>query len=438
MTNENHRAKIRELSSKEGIFTTAQAKRFGIPRDALSNACSTGVIRRISQGAYQLVGVRTSENDELLAIWKSTHPDRFSEERIADQDWDGICVGGETAASMWGSDSSTREPYRFYSPKRFNSRKKTASFKKRAIDVADVTVVDDLPITSKERTIVDLVLDKVDHTKTAQVFRELYDHDFDMIRLQSLLNDYFDHDDASDIVAALTHYSGNPICKKCWTSLDAAKSNGLCSECNKKRNKKITIAAGSAAAAAAIGSFIYLLLCKADSDDKLDEDLNYDNDNDDGENEPIDFLTSSDKEMLQNAVDSGNLFPGFLKGALYELEQGLIQPDDFLRSHGLDEIVEEYPDWRDSFSKLSDDDFALVLEKAKADTPHVDEVDPLGKHVHITVSSNSGKTDWTAGLNFDDINDVQLEYATYPYAGVINQFIRNVVKWAKYYSSEQE
>lgn len=437
MTNKDHRAKIRELASKEGIFTTAQAKRFDIPRDALSNACSTGVIKRLNQGAYQLVGTRASINDELIAIWKLIRPDRFTEERARDEEWDGICIGGETAASIWGSSLSVKEPYRFYSPKRFNSRKKKAIFKKRVIDLVDVSTVDELPITSRERTIVDLILDKVDHTKVAQIFNEFRDDDFDMTRLQSLLNGYFDPDEVSAIIDALTHYSGNSICEKCWISLDATETTGLCPDCNKSLNRKIAIAAGGAAAAAIIGGIIFTLLSKADPADECDEDLDC-ADFDDDKDAPTDFLTSSDREMLQRAVDSGDPFSGFLKGALYELEQGIIQPDVFLRSHGLDEIVDEYPDWRDNFSKLSDEDFAIVLEKAKADTPHVDEVDPSGKHAHVTISSNSGKTDWTAGFDFDDIENIHLDYATYPYAGVIKQFIRNVVKWSKYYSAQQD
>lgn len=437
MTNQDHRAKIRELSSKEGIFTTAQAKRFEIPRDALSNACSTGVIKRLNQGAYQLVGARTTNNDELLAIWKLTRPDRFTGERALDENWDGICVGGETASSLWGSSLSIKEPYRFFSPKRFNSRKKNVVFKRRSIDVSDVTLLDNLPVTTQERTIVDLILDKTDHTRIAQIFNELNGANFDIDRLQSLLDANLGTDKASEIIDALTHYSNSPICKKCWTSLDVATSGDLCCSCKKKRNKKIAVAAGGAAAAAAIGSIIFMLLSKADSDDELEEIIDTEDFTND-EEEPSNFITSSDQEMLQKAVESGDLFPGFLKGALYELGQGIIQPDDFLRSHGLDEIVDEYPDWRDSFSSLSDDDFALVIEKAKADTPHVKEVDLTGKHAHVKISSNSGKSDWTAGFNFDDINDVHLNYATYPYAGVINQFIRNVVKWAKFYSSDHD
>lgn len=38
MTYSDHITAMNELSSSEGVFTTAQAQRLGIPRDALAHA----------------------------------------------------------------------------------------------------------------------------------------------------------------------------------------------------------------------------------------------------------------------------------------------------------------------------------------------------------------------------------------------------------------
>ena len=68
----NNIAAIDEFSASEGVFTTAQAQRLGISRNALSHACKVGRLERVAHGAYRLSGAPSSETDELAAIWKLT------------------------------------------------------------------------------------------------------------------------------------------------------------------------------------------------------------------------------------------------------------------------------------------------------------------------------------------------------------------------------
>lgn len=60
----NNIAAIDELSASEGVFTTAQAQRLGISRNALSHACKVGRLERVAHGAYRLSGAPNSETDE--------------------------------------------------------------------------------------------------------------------------------------------------------------------------------------------------------------------------------------------------------------------------------------------------------------------------------------------------------------------------------------
>ena len=46
----NNIAAIDELSASEGVFTTAQAQRLGISRNALSHACKVGRLERAELG----------------------------------------------------------------------------------------------------------------------------------------------------------------------------------------------------------------------------------------------------------------------------------------------------------------------------------------------------------------------------------------------------
>ena len=45
----NNIAAIDELSASEGVFTTAQAQRLGISRNAPSHACKVGRLERVAQ-----------------------------------------------------------------------------------------------------------------------------------------------------------------------------------------------------------------------------------------------------------------------------------------------------------------------------------------------------------------------------------------------------
>ena len=124
----NHILQIAELSETEGVFTTAQAARAGIPRDALSYGEKAGRIVRVIRGAYRLAGTRSTEIDELSAIWKLTAPALFTYERAQANGWDGFVVGGASAASLLGLGDFYFSPYQLYAPQSL-----TRGFRKRTL-----------------------------------------------------------------------------------------------------------------------------------------------------------------------------------------------------------------------------------------------------------------------------------------------------------------
>ena len=165
----SHIEAIAELSESEGVFTTAQAARMGIPRDALHDAVESGRLVRVVRGAYRMVGSGSSFTDELAAIWKLTAPSRFSHERMRVADWDGIAVGGSTASALLGIGDLQLSPYRLYAPRRINTRNPSASFARRAVGRDEVTFESGLPVTRPERTVFDLVVDDEDLSLVADV-----------------------------------------------------------------------------------------------------------------------------------------------------------------------------------------------------------------------------------------------------------------------------
>lgn len=183
----DHIGTLIELSASEGVFTTAQATRLGIPRKTLSRAVASGRAERIIHGAYRLSSTMGDFTDELAAIWKLTDPSAFTHERLSSEAMGSIVIGGTTAACLLGIGDFHLSPYRIYSPRRINSRIKAASFATRVIDPSDVTVVEGLPVTRPERTLVDLCLDFEDPSLIEDAFRDALAKGLDTGRIKAIL-----------------------------------------------------------------------------------------------------------------------------------------------------------------------------------------------------------------------------------------------------------
>ena len=69
-----HLGAIALLSESEGVFTTAQAERMGVPRDALHDAVESGRLERIIRGAYRMIGSGTSYTDGLKLTAPASSP----------------------------------------------------------------------------------------------------------------------------------------------------------------------------------------------------------------------------------------------------------------------------------------------------------------------------------------------------------------------------
>lgn len=162
MNKNDYRSLLNELSASEGVFTTAQAERLGVPRNVVAKACEVGKLVRIAHGAYRMAGTPPSQFDDLMALWKLTDPAKMTHERMLVEAWDGVVVAGSTAASIQGIGDFYLSPYRILAPKRINSRNDEARFGVRAVPREEVSFIDGIPVTGIERTLIDLVLDGED------------------------------------------------------------------------------------------------------------------------------------------------------------------------------------------------------------------------------------------------------------------------------------
>lgn len=171
MKNRRNIVAIEDLALSEGgVFTTAQATRLGIPRDALAYAARSGRIERVAQGAYRLATTVDEGLDELRAVWKLTAPSVFSYERSKAGDWDGIAVCGSTAAYILGIGDFYVSPYHIATPRRINSRRRNVRFVRADVSRGDVVWLSGLPVTRPEVTIAMLVRLGEDPSLVADAF----------------------------------------------------------------------------------------------------------------------------------------------------------------------------------------------------------------------------------------------------------------------------
>ncbi len=192
------------------MFTTTQAARIGIPRDALHGAAEAGRVVGIARGTYRLVGSGSEQTDELVAAWKLTAPDRFTHERLQAEAWDGVAVGGATAASLLGIGDFYLSPYRIYAPRRINSRNKTVSFAVREVARDEVSFASGLPVTTPERTVFDLVADDEDPSLAADALHGACagSRPFDFNKLEALIHGKYGKNKADRILTSLLADAG--------------------------------------------------------------------------------------------------------------------------------------------------------------------------------------------------------------------------------------
>lgn len=210
MKKTDHISTIAELSESEVVFTTAQATRTGILRDALYDAAASGRIERIAHGAYRLVGSGSEQTDELVAAWKLTAPDGFTPERMQAEAWDGVAVGGATTTSLLGIGDFYLSPYRIYAPRRINPRNKAVSFAVRKVARDEASFASGFPVTTPERTIFDLVADDEGLSLVADALHDACagSRPFDFNKLEALIHGKYGKNKAKQILTSLLADAG--------------------------------------------------------------------------------------------------------------------------------------------------------------------------------------------------------------------------------------
>lgn len=172
-----------------GMITTKQARLNGVARANLAHRIRTGELERTGHyGVCRMAAVPTSPLDDLRAAWLSTNPGVLAPERTALPQPDAV-IASAAAAMVHGIGDVYPAPYRVVVPERRQSTTGAVAYSWRPLDSRDVTLIDGLPVTTRERTIVDLLGDEGDVSIAADALRDALrgPYDLDEIRLAELL-----------------------------------------------------------------------------------------------------------------------------------------------------------------------------------------------------------------------------------------------------------
>jgi predicted transcriptional regulator of viral defense system len=152
-----------------GMLTAAQAGAEGIARSTLARREKAGTLERMRQGVYRLPGVPPDRLDDIRAAWLASDPATVARDRLLAHDV--VVVGGAAAAWSHHIGDLYPAPYLLYTPKRRQSAHEDVRYSRRHLPKADVMILDGLPITTRERTIADL-LDEGDLSLVADALRD--------------------------------------------------------------------------------------------------------------------------------------------------------------------------------------------------------------------------------------------------------------------------
>jgi len=200
--------RIADLAAAQwGMLTTAQARVHGVARANLAHRVRSGTLERTDHyGVYRLTSAQSGPLDDLRAAWLSTNPEELAPDRARSPRPDAV-VASAAAGRVHGIGDVYASPYRIIVPARRQSTTGNIAYSWRPLDSHDIEVVDGLPVTTRERTIVDLLVDEGDVSIAADALRDALrgQYDLDEDRLAELLAPHADRlgQEVGDGVGAL-------------------------------------------------------------------------------------------------------------------------------------------------------------------------------------------------------------------------------------------
>lgn len=154
-------------SEQHGLITTAQAEQVGLSRLAVSRLKARGALQRLEQGVYA-VGEPMDSAQRIRAKWLALDPKRFARARLADAASD-LIVSHASAASLHGIGDLRDDVCEFTSAHRRQTTRQGVRLHTAPMRRGDWLVKNGLPVTSVERTIVDVATSRTNGADLSHV-----------------------------------------------------------------------------------------------------------------------------------------------------------------------------------------------------------------------------------------------------------------------------
>lgn len=208
---------LADLAAEQwGLVTAAQARGLGVSNQTAARLTTRGTLERLAYGVYRVTGAPAGPLDELRAAWLAIEPARRAAERV--QDGATVVVSHRAAAAaVYGYGDLDGDTYEFTTPRRRQSRRPDVRFHRAEVDPGDCAVVDGLPVTTPERTIVDLAAARIDGGHLAGLVRDaITGYAVDEDELAARLRPYAHHygaalGDGAGMIEALLDQAGMPV-----------------------------------------------------------------------------------------------------------------------------------------------------------------------------------------------------------------------------------
>lgn len=189
----------RTLAAEQwGLVTAAQARALGVSNQTAGKLTERGSLKRLAYGVYRVTGAPAGPLDDLRAAWLAIEPARRAAERVRDE-VSVVVSPRAAAAAVHRYGDLDGDVYEFTTPRRRRSRRPDVRFHRADVDPGDWTVVDGLPVTTPERTIVDLAAAQIDGGHLAGLVRD------------ALTGYAVDEDKLADRLRLYAHRYGAPL-----------------------------------------------------------------------------------------------------------------------------------------------------------------------------------------------------------------------------------
>lgn len=157
--------------SQWGMVTSAQASARGVSHMNLTRLAESGALIRLSHGVYRDAGAPSGEHEELRVAWLASEPTKLAWERLK-RDIDKVVVSGESASRLHNIGEFRASRSELTTSIRKQTQRPDIRYRTRKLTREDVTVREGLPVTTRERTIADLVEDRQDLSLVGHALRD--------------------------------------------------------------------------------------------------------------------------------------------------------------------------------------------------------------------------------------------------------------------------